>query len=102
MTNKLAIKMWDAYAKQAGGKTFDGKPLPTWEELGEERQSCWNAAAAVTADRIEQLETALRNIAENNSVRAGLDKDMYRRWRRVATDAIDVARAALGEKKDER
>lgn len=61
MTNqKLAKAMWDAYAIQAGSKTFDGKPLPTWDELGEERQSCWVAAASVTADRIEQLETALR------------------------------------------
>lgn len=42
----LAKIMWDAYAIQAGGKTFDGKPLPTWEELGEERQACWLAAAS--------------------------------------------------------
>jgi hypothetical protein len=34
-------EMWDAYAKQAGGVTFDGKPLPTWDELGKERQACW-------------------------------------------------------------
>jgi hypothetical protein len=56
----IAKLMWDAYALQAGGKTFDGKPLPTWDELGEERQSCWIAAASVTADRIEKLEAALR------------------------------------------
>lgn len=37
-------RMWTAYAEQAGGKTFDGKPLPTWDELGEERQACWRAA----------------------------------------------------------
>jgi len=42
----LAETMWNAYAEQAGGKTFDGKPLPTWPELGEDRQSCWHAAAA--------------------------------------------------------
>lgn len=55
----IAKLMWNAYAIQAGGKTFDGKPLPTWDELGDERQSCWIAAASVTADRIEQLEAAL-------------------------------------------
>jgi len=48
-------KMWDAYAKQAGGVTFDGKPLPTWDELGEDRQACWKAAASVCADEIERL-----------------------------------------------
>ena len=55
----IAKLMWNAYAIQAGGKTFDGKPLPTWDELGEERQSCWVAAASVTASRIEKLEAAL-------------------------------------------
>ncbi len=41
-----ARRMWAAYSEKAGGKTFDGKPLPTWAELGEERQGCWLAAAA--------------------------------------------------------
>jgi hypothetical protein len=59
----IAKLMWNAYAIQAGGKTFDGKPLPTWDELGDERQSCWIAAASVTASRIEKLEAALREIA---------------------------------------
>jgi hypothetical protein len=56
----IAKLMWNAYAIQAGGKTFDGKPLPTWDELGEERQSCWVATASVTAERIEKLEAALQ------------------------------------------
>ena len=50
--------------------------------------------------RIEQLEAALREIAEANSVQAGTDKDMYRRWRYVATNAIDIARKALEGKDD--
>ena len=50
--------------------------------------------------RIEKLELALREIAEANSVQAGPDKDMYRRWRRVATNAIDIARKALEGKDD--
>lgn len=37
-------RMWAAYCKQAGGLTFDGKPLPTWEQLDQERQACWLAA----------------------------------------------------------
>jgi hypothetical protein len=60
----IAKLMWDAYAIQAGGKTFDGKPLPTWDELGDDRQSCWVAAASVTADRIEKLEAALQKIKD--------------------------------------
>lgn len=47
MTDYVAIakRMWAAYSAQAGGKTFDGKPLPSWDELGQERQECWIAAA---------------------------------------------------------
>ena len=40
-----AVTAYAAYCKQAGGVTFDGKPLPTFEELGEDRQACWIAAA---------------------------------------------------------
>ena len=44
-SNSKAIKIYAAYCKQAGGVTFDGKPLPTFEELGEERQAYWIVAA---------------------------------------------------------
>jgi hypothetical protein len=62
----IAKLMWDAYAIQAGGKTFDGKPLPTWDELGEDRQSCWIAAASVATAVIKRLEAALRVYAEED------------------------------------
>jgi hypothetical protein len=37
-------RMWAAYSEAAGGVSIEGEPLPTWEELGEERQACWYAA----------------------------------------------------------
>lgn len=40
----LAQHAYEAYCKAAGGLTFDGKPLPTWAQLGAERQACWLAA----------------------------------------------------------
>jgi hypothetical protein len=52
----LAKIMWDAYSQKAGGKTFDGKPLPKWEELGEDRQSCWSAAADAAHVAIREEE----------------------------------------------
>ena len=75
---KEAKLMWDAYAVRANGKTFDGKPLPTWDELGEDRQSCWIAAASVSADRIETLQKQIgilfvANVRLNS--RADLDSD---------------------------
>lgn len=42
----LARIAWAAYSVQAGGVSFDGKPLPSWEELGPNRQACWLAAVA--------------------------------------------------------
>lgn len=42
---QLAQAAYAAYCKQAGGKTFDGKPLPTFAQIGPERQDCWIAAA---------------------------------------------------------
>ena len=50
----LAQRMWAAYSEQAEGKTFDGKPLPTWEELGRDRQQCWLAAAHAAAEDFDQ------------------------------------------------
>ena len=44
----LALTMWDHYCHVAGGVTFDGKPLPKWEELGEDRQKCWKGLAQLT------------------------------------------------------
>jgi hypothetical protein len=85
---EMERKMWDAYAKQAGGVTFDGKPLPTWEELGEDRQACWRAAAGVCTDEIDRLRTALREIEE--AINAWLPRDsvIKRTIVRRITDAL--------------
>ena len=81
----IAKLMWDAYAIQAGGKTFDDKPLPTWDELGEDRQSCWVAAASVTASRIEKLEAALRELSTDWDC-CNVSKTM----RAIAREALEV------------
>lgn len=44
---QIAASMYHAYCKQAGGK-----PLPTWSEIGSERQSCWVAAAKQAASEL--------------------------------------------------
>lgn len=50
----LARLLWEAYSKKAGGKTYDGKPLPTWDDLGEDRQICWIAAAAAAKSALQE------------------------------------------------
>ena len=56
MTNHqhIAEQMYAAYCQQAGGLTFDGKPLPSFQELGLERQTCWKAAAAAAHEQYAQ------------------------------------------------
>ena len=56
----LEREMFEAYVKQADAVTFGGKPLLTWDELGEDSQICWKAAASVCADEIERLREALQ------------------------------------------
>lgn len=41
---RVLERMWDAYNAQAGGYAFDGKPLPTFNQLSDDRKQCWLAA----------------------------------------------------------
>lgn len=45
MDDILPELLWTAYCAKADNKSFDGKPLPQWGELGADRQACWKAAA---------------------------------------------------------
>ena len=42
---KLARRLWNSYKRAVGGKSFEYKDLPTWEELGERQRKGWMAAA---------------------------------------------------------
>lgn len=52
---QLAKNAYQAYCRQAGGKTFDGKPLPTFEQLGADRQACWKSAVAQVRTDIQAV-----------------------------------------------
>lgn len=41
----LARQMFDAYNDQAGGLTYDGKPIPPFVAVGPKVQANWIAAA---------------------------------------------------------
>lgn len=41
----LPINLWGAYSAAANGVTYDGRPLPNWDNLGPDRQACWQAVA---------------------------------------------------------
>lgn len=50
---ELARDMFNAYNERGGWKTFDGRPVPKWEDLGDEVQARWVAAAGATRPKIE-------------------------------------------------
>lgn len=45
LLEEYAIEGFDAYSKAANGLTYDGKPIPKWNDLGEKVKECWLAAA---------------------------------------------------------
>lgn len=48
----LAQTGYEAYAAQTGGKTFDGRDMPTWDALPDRIRAAWSAAAAEIAARV--------------------------------------------------
>lgn len=40
---------YQAYGLSVGGKTYDGRPIPKWEDLGQKIQEGWVAGAEAVA-----------------------------------------------------
>lgn len=41
---------YEAYALHTGGKTFDGRDMPTWDELPDSIKLAWGSAASAVFD----------------------------------------------------
>lgn len=41
---------FDAYTESKRGTTFDGRPIPAWQDLGDEVRNAWSAAAQAVRD----------------------------------------------------
>ena len=95
----IVKKMWAAYCEAAGGVTYDGKPLPTWEELGDDRHKCWIAAGKEATDEIERLRGALQKIADvdDEKLPTPVTQAEGVLWSTLGA-CVDLARKALGEK----
>jgi hypothetical protein len=51
---------YDAYALSTGGKTFDGRSMPSWDDLPERIRDAWRAATdAVLKEGLAQRLFAL-------------------------------------------
>ena len=77
---------------------IDRKKLQSWysEELLERYEAERNEAA----DRIEQLEAALREILSNNPIRGDTGSSTLKEIVEAILKSSVIARAALGDKKD--
>lgn len=86
----IVKKMWAAYCEAADGVTYDGKPLPTWEELGEGRQKCWVAAGKDAADEIERLRKRVEVLEMDygHSVKEGID--LANGWKDAVAEANEL------------
>lgn len=47
---------YEAYSGSTGGKTFDGRQMPAWADLGDRIQLAWITAARAVADALRTSE----------------------------------------------
>jgi hypothetical protein len=52
-----ARRGYEGYAASTGGKTFDGRDMPKWEDLPERIQEAWRAAIVAAVDTPPKPET---------------------------------------------
>ncbi|GAA4002047.1 hypothetical protein GCM10022631_10830 [Deinococcus rubellus] len=75
----FAKEGYEAYAKQTGGKTFDGRDMPTWEQLPENIKDAWSAGAEYVLEHARnQLEPIYEQIERHANIMNGaaLVKDL--------------------------
>jgi hypothetical protein len=57
-SEQLAKRAYEAYAKSTENKTFDGRDMPTWDDLTQPVRNAWAAAGEqVRHDVLVQLRT---------------------------------------------
>jgi hypothetical protein len=73
--SEQARRGYEGYAESTGGKTFDGRQMPTWDELPDRIQEAWRAAIVAAIDsppREEKLtELQMRLLDEEGTAAIG-------------------------------
>jgi len=75
----FAKEGYEAYAKQTGGKTFDGRDMPTWDQLPSSIKDAWSAGAEYVLEHARnQLEPIYEQIERHANIMNGaaLVRDM--------------------------
>lgn len=65
---------FQAYSDEMGGKTYDGKDIPKWENVGQKVQDAWRAAGVAVLRYIDDERKQLKkDLAE--------DKEAFDKWK---------------------
>ena len=51
---------FNAYVKAKSGTTYDGKPIPKWEELGDDVRSAWTASAMTIYRAVQSAQAGFK------------------------------------------
>ena len=63
-TQTLGQCAYEAYCVGVGGRIFDDKPLPTWEELGDRQKNGWHSAGIEAMKATIPVEIAVEVLVE--------------------------------------
>lgn len=63
MSVELGRTAYAAYGTTTGGRTHDGRPMPTWDDLGDLIRAAWISAAL--ASELARVEHHLRSIEQH-------------------------------------
>lgn len=58
---------YEGYAARTGGKTYDGRDMPEWHDLGRDIQEAWEAAADAVGEhygRAESLAASVKSFVD--------------------------------------
>lgn len=60
MDGTAGRQAYEAYGRQVGGKTYDGRDIPAWDDLRDAIRGGWQAAALAGHDAIATEEASIK------------------------------------------
>lgn len=60
--SEQAKRGYEGYAKSTGGKTFDGRDMPKWDDLPDRIKEAWREAIAAAVDEPEGPKETLTEV----------------------------------------
>ena len=61
MAIDIGLIAFEAYKKKVGGKTYDGKDMPNWSDVGQSVQDGWRHAAVAVSQYLDQCKQNMKD-----------------------------------------